>query len=144
MVTKEGKTMKLLLPVIIVLFVVSLAGNGYLFMQYRYLQNDPQQQTRQEMQDLVAEVSQLIVLPEGEDPTIATVADTEKLKDQAFFVQAAMGDKVLLYTTAKKAILYRPSDRKIIEVAPINLGAATTTEQQPVVEETVPAEETTE
>ncbi len=68
---------------------------------------------------LVEEVGKLIVLPEGEEPTIATVSDPEKLKDQLFFANAKLGDKVLLYTEAKKAYLYDPVAKKLIEVAPI-------------------------
>lgn len=105
-------------------FVISVAGNVFLFKKYHDLQQDPQHQAQQETAALVASVSQLMVLPEGETPTIATVADTEKLKDQPFFANAQVGDKVLLFTTSKRAILYRPSANKIIEVAPINLGQA--------------------
>ena len=75
-----------------------------------------------EVEQLLAAVHKLIVLPEGERPTVATVTNLEKLKDQPFFAQAKLGDKVLIYTNAKKAILYDPIANKIIEVAPINIG----------------------
>jgi len=67
-------------------------------------------------------VGKLMVLPEGETPTIATVSDPDKLKDQAFFAHAKTGDKVLIYAKAKKAILYSPTDNRIVEVAAIDLG----------------------
>ena len=110
------------LVVLMILLLVSLAGNGVLGKLYWDVKNDPQLAAQTELNKLVAEVGALISLPEGEDPTIATVTDPEKLKDQAFFAQAKAGDKVLLYTNAKKAILYSPTDHKIIEVAPISLG----------------------
>ena len=72
-----------------------------------------------EVADTIARVSELIVLPEGEEPTIATVIDPEKLKEQAFFKDAKAGYRVLLYTKAKKAYLYDPSAHRLIEVAPI-------------------------
>jgi hypothetical protein len=62
-----------------------------------------------------------MVLPENEQPTIATVTDPSKLSGQSFFAHAKVGDRVLLYAAAKKAILYDPNINKIIEVAPINL-----------------------
>lgn len=117
----------------IVLFVASLAGNGYLGWHTYTLSQDPQRQAQQEMSDLVSEVGKLMSLPEGENPTIATVTDPSKLAGQAFFAQAQSGDKVLLYTNAKKAILYSPSEHKILEVAPINIGNADTS--APVVQD---------
>ena len=51
---------------------------------------------------LIATVGKLISLPTDEKPTIATVTDIEKVKDQPFFKSAKNGDKVLIYTKAQK------------------------------------------
>lgn len=74
-------------------------------------------------ENLVAQVGKLIVLPQNETPSIATVTDPEKLKkDQPFFANAKVGDKVLIYATARKAIMYSPTENKIVEVAPLLIG----------------------
>ena len=73
---------------------------------------------------LTEEVGKIFVLPKNEIPTIATVSDPSALKNQAFFADAKKGDKVLIYTNAKKAILYDPVIKKIINVAPVNTGDA--------------------
>lgn len=71
---------------------------------------------------LVKEVGKLIALPQDEKPTVATVTDVAKVKDQQFFKNALNGDKVLIYTNNKKAILYRPSEKKIVEVGSVNIN----------------------
>ncbi|MBI5613996.1 LytR C-terminal domain-containing protein [Candidatus Gottesmanbacteria bacterium] len=81
---------------------------------------------KRENKKLVEEIGRLMELPKDEDPTVALVNDVERLKTQSFFTNAKNGDKVLIYTTAKKAILYRPSDGKVIEVAPVTIGGSAT------------------
>ena len=108
---------------ILVVAVVAAGGSTYYFYnEVSALKKDPNKTAREETDSLVARVGKLIVLPEGETPTIATVADPEKLKDQPFFARAKTGDKVLIYTNAKKALLYDAVNNKIVEVAPINIG----------------------
>lgn len=111
------------------LFLVSLIPAvvfGVLALNYYYqfesLKDNPQKVSAKENRELVAAISKLIVLPEGEEPTIAVVTDLEPLKDQPFFAKAKRGDRVLIYTNNRKAILYRPDENKIVEVAPINIG----------------------
>jgi hypothetical protein len=70
--------------------------------------------------DVIARVGKLVQLPPGETPTVATVTDLKPLAGEAFFKEAAVGDKVLIYATSSKAILYRPSTDKVIQVAPLN------------------------
>ena len=81
-----------------------------------------QSNNKDEVAMLVAKISKFLVLPEDEQPTVATVSDPGLLKDQQFFAKAQKGDKVLIYAKAKKAILYNPLTNKIVEIAPINLG----------------------
>ncbi|MBP9822371.1 MAG: hypothetical protein KBC81_02945 [Candidatus Pacebacteria bacterium] len=108
---------------VLVIVAVACAGSGYYFYhQYQTLKQNPQAVTDKENAALVAKLGQLIVLPTNEQPTIATVADPSKLKDQPFFASAKTGDRVFIYTNAKKAILYDETANKIIEVAPINIG----------------------
>jgi len=112
--------MKVGVPVIAIL---ALALAGYFYSQVRVLKTNPQAVAQQEVDALVAKVSKLVVLPAGETPTVATVSDPEALKDQPFFALSVKGDKVLIYAQAKKAILYSVTLNKIIDVAPLNIGA---------------------
>lgn len=50
-----------------------------------------------------------------EQPSIETITDLSLLKDKPFFINAEIGDKVLIYEKAKLAILYRPSKDIIIK-----------------------------
>lgn len=67
---------------------------------------------------LITEVSRLMVLPD-EIATIATVTDTTKLINQQFFKNAQNGDVVLMFEKSAKAIIYRPSIKKIVDIGPI-------------------------
>lgn len=118
--------------VFLIAAILSTATAIFFMVRYQAAQKEidqlstPQEVTKQEQQALVAAVGKLVELPAGETPTIATVSDATKLQNQAFFAQAKNGDKVLIYSQAKRAILYRPADSKVIEVAPINIGDTST------------------
>ncbi len=100
-----------------VVIILALSIGGYLYFQSH--------QAIKPVKDIdfVAEVGRLIELPTGENPTIYTIADITKFKDQLFFQKAKNGDKVLIYTNAKKAILYDPQAKKVIDVVPVNIGS---------------------
>ena len=108
----------------ILLFVIAVAGVIYFYLDARDLRKNPQKASQEEIAALIEKVGLLIILPKNEMPTIATVSDPEKLKDQLFFENAKTGDRVLIYSKAKKAILYNPKMNKIVEVAPISIGAS--------------------
>src|SRR3989338_9841071 len=121
------------LMILAVVAVVALGSTFYFYSEYSALKN-PDKSTQEETAKLIAQVGKLMVLPEGETPTAATVSDPEKLKSQPFFAKAKKGDRVLIYANARKALLYDPESNRIVEVAPINIG-------QPTGESTPPAPE---
>jgi hypothetical protein len=74
----------------------------------------------QEANDLEYELSKLIILPVGEQPTIAQIVDIKSLQDQnpSFYQFAQNGDTVLVFST--RAVIYRRSEGKIVNIAPID------------------------
>lgn len=135
----------ILIALIVLLFAGSIGGGYYFYDKYqktKTILENPEEATKIETQKIVDKVGKLMELPSGE-PTVATVLDKEKLKDQPFFVRAENGDKVLIYQEAQTAILYRPSINKIIGFAPVNLGEPKTQEPEPTEKPTSkPVEET--
>ena len=125
----SGRRFPIKLPFIIaaILIIAILIGGGiYLYINNSGVSLPGQAQNQDtdataEAKELVEKVGRLYELPQNEVPTIATVSDVSKLAEQEFFQKAQNGDKVLIFTQAKKAILYRPSTDKIIEVGPVNL-----------------------
>lgn len=116
----------------IIFVLVTAAGVGtsiYFYNQYHRtnqllekIRTDPataQQVADEEIKSLLAKVGQLIVLPTDEQPGVSTVTDIDKLKDQDFFKNGKNGDRLIVYTQAKKAILYDPTANRIVEVAPV-------------------------
>lgn len=116
----------------VAVIVVGAVGTaGYFYYQnemaQQELRNNPKspQAVAQEVNSVVAKVNKIMLLPENEQPTLATVSDITKLINQPFFARAKNGDKVLIYQKSKKAVLYRPSENKIIEVSSVSIGENT-------------------
>ena len=114
---------------VIIIVLVLIVGITYFYTQYRNSQKEIEKLTKDsdylaslEVKKIVDTVSKLAVLPDKESPTVATITDIIKLKHQPFFANAKNGDKVIIYSQSKKAILYRPSINKIIDIAPVNLA----------------------
>lgn len=121
MIHKIMRAKRLRAVVVWLLILVVVACAAYYYNRHRNSQNasSAAAQAQQEAQTVVDQVGKLMFLPQGENPTIATVSDKSKLGNQAFFKNAEDGDKVLIYASAKLAIIYRPSLNKIVNVAPI-------------------------
>jgi len=105
-----------LLIVVIVLGAISFSV--YSFFQLRHIKNSSETLNQKEIDSLISKVSRIYLAP-SEVPTIATVSDPQVLRDQSFFTSSEKGDKVFIFSKAGKAVLYRPSIDKIIEITPI-------------------------
>lgn len=123
-VPKKGLNwLKIVVVAFILGCILGLSGAAfYFYRQYKKSVSTQaalggEEQAAKEAQAIKETIGQFMELPADEEPVMATVTDVEKIKTQSFFINAQNGDKVLIYTKNKKAILYRPSTKKIIEVS---------------------------
>jgi len=127
-IIKKPSVKTFLLLLVIIALVVSAGAAYYYYSKYeqtlKLLQN-PSSAAQEEVNSIVKKVGEIMDLPSDESPTIATISDVSKLKNQPFFAHAKNGFKVLLYQKAKKAILYDPFMNRIIDVQPLSIGNTT-------------------
>jgi len=108
----------------VVLSLLAVGGSTagiYYYFQYQSFSrrvNNPQL----EVKEVLTKVGKLIELPVGEEPTVATVQDAEKIKSQPFFAKAQNGYRVIIYTNARMAILFDEKGNKIMNVGTINMS----------------------
>jgi len=121
---------KLLLYIFIVMFAAAtILPAMYFYYDAQKAKSElaKQEDGNAQLEEVIGKVEKLVLLPTGETPTLATVTDKELLSGQAFYTNAENGDKVLIYTSAKKAYLYRPSTNQIIEIAPVTVDSKEST-----------------
>ncbi len=127
---------KLLFALFIVIVVSAvIASVAYLYLQYQKAQTEitslksigsSSNLTPEQAKGIIDRVGKLVDLPTGEEPTVAVIKDASKLKSQAFFKNAQNGDIILIYQKAQKAYLYSIKQNKLLDVAPVSLGASPT------------------
>jgi len=120
----KGKSSFKLFGVILVLIIAGAGYGGayYYYNQYKETKivlDNPEVASQNEVKEITEKLGKIYELPKDDEPTVATVLDVEKLKDQPFFANAQNGDKVIIYTKSQLAILFRVNDNKIITVAPV-------------------------
>jgi len=115
-----------LIKIGVIIVVVALVGVvTWQFIEMGRLRNPDHsaEQATREARALKEQVSKLMQLPD-EDATVATVQDASRLSGQDFFKDAENGDKVLIFTIARRAVIYRPSTNMIINSGPIVINSA--------------------
>lgn len=117
--TMSHRSSNILSLVTSLIAILSLIAAVYFYVQSRRAQDDKNSGS-EEIKQVVALVGALMELPVNETPTLATVTDKEKLSGQPFFQKSENGDKVLIYETSGKAILYRPSTKKIVDITTVS------------------------
>ena len=87
-------------------------------------------ESAQELADIIARTGRHLLIPEGDEPTLATITDAQALaSQQSFFRNAVNGDKLLIFPKANQAVIYSPSRDVLVNVGPIQFSeqAATST-----------------
>jgi hypothetical protein len=141
-VLPRKRSNKLLFGTIVVLIiVVVLVAAGYFYNSYTTSPEYKQKKAEAEVQSLVEKVGQKMLLPEG-TPTVFVVSDPEALiSQQAFFAGAEVGDVLLVYSEASKAIIYSEARDLIVNVGPVTFDQPTLGAIEPTPSErTVPEE----
>lgn len=130
---KSFASKRLLIVIPVLAFLIVLSAAVYFYLQYQKTQQllkNPTAATQLETTEILSKIEKFIELPIGETPTIATILDSQKLKNQPFYARSQNGDKIILYTNAKIAILYRPSENKIIDVSHLTLDTQSSTTKE--------------
>ena len=97
---------KLLTYLLLSLVIILLGTTGYFYYQYQKLSRSPiaaQITAQEEVQKLAVDIGKLILLPKDETPTVATVTDINKLKDQGKRTDYEKTIVVVLNEAAKNA-----------------------------------------
>ena len=93
------------------LVLLAVAGLGIFWLLGGFVDNnDPAV--------VVEQAGKLIILPD-EDPTVTTVESARELSREAFFADVENGDKILIFPSSARIIIYRPSDNILVNVGPI-------------------------
>lgn len=110
---------RLFVIVLVIIFAGLLFSTVYFWQKYRAAMKNPNAAAQEEARAITEKIQKFMDLPEGETPDLAKVSNKEKLESQPFFQKAQNGDVVLIYLKAKKAILYRPSTNRVIDMVPL-------------------------
>lgn len=125
--SKKSVKNKLLGFVVFVILLGLAGGTVFLYTKYSETKKEveklstvqgQQELSKTQTQALLGEMRQIIIMPDNEDPVVATITDINQLKDKEFYKDAQNGDRVVVFANAKKAYIYSP-ERKLI----VNVGA---------------------
>jgi hypothetical protein len=118
-VTSEPSRPKSHKKSIVVLAVLCAAAMGcavFFFFQYQgALQNTQAKQQQQLLERLGATV----ILP-TETPLFLSISDKSKLSNTTLAARVDNGDTLIVYSQAKRLIVYRPAAQKIVDMLSID------------------------
>ncbi len=90
-----------------------------LTMKVEQLTKGPQENV-EEAKAIVDKVKKIFLVPDGIEPTVATIVKIEELRKQnPFYNKAKNGDHLVV--TSDRAILYDPVANRIIDVVPVQI-----------------------
>jgi hypothetical protein len=119
------KSLKIILSILVAIVIICLLAMGAMWSKLNSFQAKVPIDPEVELQELVSEIEVFLTLPKDEKPTLITLTDEElnAVKGEVFFANAIPGDKLIIYQNNSKAVIWRPSARKVVEASIINLTA---------------------
>lgn len=122
---KNKKSRKLFWLLFLLSYVVvgfgSWKGNDY--YRKHYSVGPMAEMGAEEIKEVVSKIKDLMILPDNEVPQVVKLSNVAELvKVQPFFIGSKNGDIFLAYNQSRKAIVYRPSENKIVNVGPITFA----------------------
>ena len=123
---KVGKRKKSILKELFIVGIFSVLVVALIIVSLAYTKEknkkitsaDIQALQQQEVAMVLDEIAKHMILPEGVQPTVATITNVDNLrKEMPFFDNAENGFKVVVYEN--KAILFDPIRQIIVDVAPV-------------------------
>ncbi|TSC58664.1 MAG: Uncharacterized protein Greene041619_374 [Candidatus Peregrinibacteria bacterium Greene0416_19] len=115
----------LVVALIVLLIVIdakrraAVAQLEQLSLRLEQLTGNPEK-NKEEAKKVVDQLRQIYDLPTDVEPTVATIVDAAALaKQNDFYKQARNGDNLII--TPQRAILFRASENRIIDVVPVQI-----------------------
>lgn len=108
--------------ILIIILVLVLLVIGY-FVFKPNAASYGEQLNEKEVSEIVSNVQKLIVVPEDDQPLVATIVNADELiAQQPFYQNVKNGDVLIIYPTVQKAILFNPDDNILINVGPLQVN----------------------
>lgn len=115
----------MLVPVVLTLIFVALAGAvGYFYYKYKTEQNraqvftsaETEAERKIEVKRILDMLARHIVLPDDEEPTVATIVNVDMLRERhPFYAKAKNGDRLIVYSGW--AVIFAPERDIIVGLA---------------------------
>lgn len=124
--TKSKGASSTLIIVIIVVIIIAVLGFFYFSDSTAPTVDvglgEEAQLDEEEIETLVDAVRRHIVLPEDEEPLVATIVNVDELiAEQAFYQGAQNGDVLIIYGSVAKALIYNPREDRLVNVGPVEV-----------------------
>ncbi len=121
--SKKSRKKLILLILGAILLIAAIASSVFFYMKYQDVKMNPSeaitQKNTEETVRVLDKLKAVLLVAETEAPTVARVEDPEKLKtsNQEFYKDILQGDYLIIFP--KRAIIFRESENRLINIAPI-------------------------
>jgi len=96
----------------------------YTTIQYQALKKNPAVTNEDTNKRILTSLGKILKLPDDESPQVAAVEDKSKLGSDVFFKDVENGDFLVVYSKARRIIVYRESNNQIINQGPFVINTA--------------------